>query len=40
MQGVHAGRYEEGDVREHLHEMKTEDRQIGRERDEGLERYR
>lgn len=31
MQGVHAGRYEEGEVLEHLQEMKDEDRKLERE---------
>lgn len=39
MQGVHAGRYEKGDVLEHLQEMKEEDKQIERERDEKLEQH-
>jgi antitoxin PrlF len=38
MQGVHAGRYETGEVREHLREMKDEDKQLERERDEEVER--
>lgn len=37
MQGVHAGRYEQGDVLDHLQEMKDEDKQLERERDEHLE---
>ncbi|MDL5363918.1 AbrB/MazE/SpoVT family DNA-binding domain-containing protein [Halalkalicoccus sp. NIPERK01] len=37
MQGVHAGRYEKGDVLEHLRGMKEEDKQL--ERDERLERH-
>lgn len=36
MRGVHAGRFEKGDVLEHLQEMKTEDKQLERERDEDL----
>ena len=39
MQGVHAGRYEKGEVLQHLQEMKEEDRQLERERDERLERH-
>jgi antitoxin PrlF len=39
MQGVHAGRYEKGDVLEHLQEMKEEDSRLERERDEQLERH-
>ena len=35
MQGVHAGRYEKGDVLEHLREMKEADKQL--EHDERLE---
>ncbi|MDL0131451.1 AbrB/MazE/SpoVT family DNA-binding domain-containing protein [Halobacterium salinarum] len=37
MQGVHAGRYETGDVLEHLQEMDEEDKHLERERDESLE---
>jgi AbrB family looped-hinge helix DNA binding protein len=40
MQGVHAGRYEEGEVLEHLREMHAEDEERERERDERLERHR
>lgn len=36
MQGVHAGRYEKGEVLEHLREMKDEDKRLERERDERL----
>lgn len=39
MQGVHAGRYEKGDVLKHLQEMKKEDKQLEREGDERLERH-
>ena len=39
MQGVHAGRYEKGEVLQHLREMKAEDKQLERERDERLERH-
>ena len=37
MQGVHAGRYEKGEVLEHLREMKDGDKRLERERDERLE---
>jgi len=37
MQGVHAGRYERGEVLEHLRDMTEEDKQL--ERDERLERH-
>lgn len=40
MQGVHAGRYETGEVREHLQEMKAEDVELERERDAELDRHR
>jgi antitoxin PrlF len=40
MQGVHAGRYEEGEVLEHLREMRAEDEERERERDGRLERHR
>jgi antitoxin PrlF len=40
MQGVHAGRYETGEVLEHLQEMKDEDKQLERGRDERSERHR
>lgn len=40
MQGVHAGRYETGEVRELLREMKAEDEELERERDEELDRHR
>lgn len=36
MQGVHAGRYETGDVIEHVRDMKDEDKRLERERDERL----
>jgi len=36
MQGAHAGRFEKGDVLEHLREMKATDRQLERERDADL----
>ena len=39
MQGVHAERYEKGEVLQHLQEMKEEDKQLERERDERLERH-
>lgn len=39
MQGVHAGRYETGDVLEHLRKMADEDKELERERDERLERH-
>jgi len=39
MQGVHAGRYERGEVLEHLREMNDEDKQLERERDETPERH-
>ncbi len=35
MQGVHAGRYEKGEVLTHLQEMKEKDKELERERDEG-----
>lgn len=38
MQGVHAGRYEEGEVLEHLQEMKARDRQLEHEDDERRDR--
>ncbi len=34
MQGVHAGRYEKGEVLEHLQEMKEEDKRLEREDNE------
>lgn len=37
MQGIHAGRYEEGEVLDYLQEMTEEDRELERERDEHLE---
>ena len=37
MQGIHAGRYEEGEVLDSLQEMKEEDKELERERDEHLE---
>lgn len=36
MQGTHAGRYERGEVLEHLREMKEKDEQLERDRDERL----
>lgn len=39
MQGVHAGRYETGEVLEHLREMNDEDKQLERERGETPERH-
>lgn len=36
MQGVHAGRYEKGEVLKRLREMKDEDKRLERERDERL----
>jgi AbrB family looped-hinge helix DNA binding protein len=39
MQGVHAGRYEKGEVLEHLREMNDEDKKLERERDERIERH-
>jgi len=39
MQGVHASRYEKGEVLEHLREIREEDEQLERERDERLERH-
>jgi len=38
MQGVHAGRYETGEVLGHLREMKEEDEQLEREGNERLDR--
>ena len=40
MQGVHAGRYENGDVLEQLRAMNDEDKQLEREGDTRLERKR
>jgi len=40
MQGVHADRYEEGDVLEHLQEMNREDKRLEREGKEQGERHR
>ncbi|MEF8774620.1 MAG: AbrB/MazE/SpoVT family DNA-binding domain-containing protein [Halobacteriales archaeon] len=40
MQGVHAGRYERGEVLDHLREMKDEDGRRERERDEELDEHR
>lgn len=40
MQGIHAGRYGEGEVLEKLREMKEEDKRLERERDEQLTRDR
>jgi len=34
MRGVHAGRYEEGDVLQHVQETKERDKQLEREPDE------
>ena len=34
VQGVHAGRYEKGEVLDHLREMREEDKQLDREFDE------
>jgi AbrB family looped-hinge helix DNA binding protein len=38
MQGAHAGRYETGEVLKHLREMRDEDKQLERERDEEVKR--
>ena len=38
MQGVHAGRYEKGEVLDRLREMNAEDKERERERDEKLDR--
>lgn len=40
MQGVHAGRYERGNVFEYLREMKAEDKRRECEHDERLGRHR
>ena len=40
MEGVHAGRYEPGEVLERLRDMAEADEQLERERDERLERER
>jgi AbrB family looped-hinge helix DNA binding protein len=40
MQGVHAGRYEQGDVLRHLRDMNAEDKRLERERTESLDRGR
>lgn len=40
MKGIHAGRYERGEVLEKLREMKEEDKRLERERDEQLARDR
>ena len=40
MQGVHAGRYERGDVLGHLREMTEEDKRLERERTESPDRDR
>ena len=40
MEGVHAGRYETGEVIEHLRDMADADARLERERDERLERRR
>jgi len=37
MQGIHAGRYEDGAVLDHLEEMKAEDKRIEADDDERLE---
>lgn len=39
MQGVHAGRYEKGEVLDHLREMKADDKQLERERDDRLDQH-
>ncbi|XGI84724.1 AbrB/MazE/SpoVT family DNA-binding domain-containing protein (plasmid) [Halorutilales archaeon Cl-col2-1] len=39
MQGVHGEEYEEGEVLEHLTEMKEEDKNLEREQDEKLGRH-
>jgi AbrB family looped-hinge helix DNA binding protein len=36
MQGIHAGRYEKGEVLDHLRAMTDEDKRLERERDEDL----
>ena len=38
MQGVHAGRYEKGEVLEHLREMNAEDKRLEREGGERFDR--
>ena len=40
MQGIHAGRYERGEVLDRLREMDDEERRLERERDERLEQHR
>jgi hypothetical protein len=40
LQGVHAGRYEKGDILEHLRAVKQHDEQLEREHDDSLERHR
>ena len=40
MQGVHAGRYERGEVLKHLREMTDEDERLEQERDERLQQNR
>lgn len=40
MQGIHAGHYEKGEVLDHLREMKEEDKQFERDREERLGRRR
>jgi len=40
MQGVHAGRYERGEVLKHLREMTDEDKRLEQERDERLQQDR
>lgn len=39
MQGVHAGRYEKGEVLKHLQEMKEKDEEREREDDERLDHH-
>ncbi|QLH81288.1 AbrB/MazE/SpoVT family DNA-binding domain-containing protein [Halosimplex pelagicum] len=39
MQGIHAGRYERGNVLDRLQEMKEEDKQLERERDKRLDQH-
>lgn len=38
MKGVHSGRYEDGEVTEHLQAMTESDKQLERAGDEGLDR--
>ena len=40
MQGIHAGRYETGEVLQHLQEMTAEDKRLERESDKRLQRDR